>query len=104
MSTITVADHQTATDLGRADRASFDTAYNAWLAEDRLDGTPDYTLHFKEEDDLMEAVLGAARSREVASLMEQAMAADDMDAHDVLERGIYTLGKAYTKAFGPLPK
>lgn len=104
MSTITIADHETAATLGHADRARFDVEYDAWLAKDRIDGAPDYTLYFKEEDAVMEAVLGATRAQEVASLMTQALEADAMDTYDALEQGTYTLGKAYMKAFGPLPK
>ena len=104
MQTITPADRDKATTLAHTDRAAFDTAYDAWLAEDRIDGTPDYTDYFKDSDTLLSETLGDVRVQEIDSLMDEAMSADDMTTYSALEHGLDGLREAYAGAFGDLPK
>lgn len=104
MQTITAADQAKATALGHADRTTFNTAYDAWLAEDRIDGTPDYTDYFKDSETLLGETLGNARVQEIDTRMDEAMTADDMATYSTLEHGLDGLREAYAGAFGDLPK
>lgn len=104
MPIITNINREDAATLGRKDRASFDTAYNAWLATDAIDGTPDYTDHLREQDIVFTALIGATYVERIKSRLAKYLEADDLDAYDVLEAEMDALYKAYTDAFGELPK
>lgn len=104
MAPITHTDRQEAIALGQADRTSFNAEYNTWLAEDRIDGTPDYTVYCKDRDSALHAILGGERLATTTTTLDELMAVDDMDAYGLLESEVDALVAAYEEGFGPLPK